>query len=386
MSDVLNEKVALVSLSIATFAGYRRATREQIEELGGSLPASAAVTEGSLKVFPSEGVTDLTTIRRKAFREIGAKSIKAMGSRTVFAVPRTILDNIEGDLGVWEKEFEVAKAALDANYDDLFEDYVKKNLEAEAIIRARMVPRTEAIARCRFGFHLFSINPIVKEGEDAQKGVEGILQGLGRQLFEEVASEMESLLRNKCFAEQKVGQKSLRPINAQLSKMAGFTFLDESVEGAIKFIQDILVSLPKAGYITGQAFIALQRLVNISSDPDELFDAACRVKNGIAACDVIFPPQPVVEVAPAAEAAAIPVVDTEPVAEPAGAPASAVEAEGEGPKPTEAKAPAVAVAPKPRVGVVPLRPPVPPKKPALPMPPRGAGLRNLSGTRPSLLF
>jgi hypothetical protein len=382
MSDVLNEKVALVSLSIATFAGYRRATREQIEELGGSLPASAAVTEGSIKVFPSEGVTDLTTIRRKAFREIGAKSIKAMGSRTVFAVPRTILDDIEGDLGVWEKEFAAAKVDLDANYDALFEDHVKKNPEAEAIIRARMVPRTEAIARCRFGFHLFSINPIVKEGEDAEKGVEGILQGLGRQLFEEVASEMESLLKNKCFAEQKVGQKSLRPISAQLSKMAGFTFLDESVEGAIKFIQDILASLPKAGYITGQAFIALQRLVDMSSDPDELFDAACRVKNGVPACDVIFPPQPVAEVveaAPAAEAVAVPPAEAEPVAAPAPA--------GEAPKTTEAKAPAVPVAPRPRAGVVPLRPPVPPRKPALPMPPRGgAELRKLSGTRPSLLF
>ena len=54
MKDVLTDKLTLISVNIATFSGYRRATRDHIKALGGSLPASAAITEGSIKVFPGE--------------------------------------------------------------------------------------------------------------------------------------------------------------------------------------------------------------------------------------------------------------------------------------------------------------------------------------------
>ena len=64
MQDVLNEKLTLVSINISTFSGYRRATREHIAALGGTLPASEAITEGSIKVFPSEGTKALLTVRR----------------------------------------------------------------------------------------------------------------------------------------------------------------------------------------------------------------------------------------------------------------------------------------------------------------------------------
>lgn len=89
-SSILDEKLALVSVNIGIYAGYRRATRETIKQLGGNLPDCNAVTEGSIKVFPNEALKEFQTVRRALFRKIGAKGVKAMGSGNLLPCPRTL--------------------------------------------------------------------------------------------------------------------------------------------------------------------------------------------------------------------------------------------------------------------------------------------------------
>ena len=313
MQDVLNEKLTLVSINISTFSGYRRATREHIAALGGTLPASAAITEGSIKVFPCDGTKALQTVRRGVFRKLQAKGVKALGSQNVFAVLTDELPEIEKDIIDAQAEYVVERNALEANYDQIFDDHVAANPEAETIIRSLKVDRAAAIAKCRFSSDVFKIAPFLREGQSEEEGVEGIVRGLGRQLYEEIASEMEKLLKCDPFAKnRKVGQKSLRPLKAAIQKMKKLSFLDPSVEGAITLISDILKALPQEGYIQGQSFLALERLVEVMSDTDQLLNAASKVKNGVPACDVLFPPVPVqaVEVAaPVVEEAVQPAVD-----------------------------------------------------------------------------
>lgn len=305
MQDVLNEKVALVSLSISGFTGYRRATREHIASLGGSLPSSAAITEGSIKVFPVEATNGLQTVRRGIFRQLQAKGVRAMGSQNVFAVLTEDLPEIEASIEVAKVNFMRERDELDQLYDQIFEVHCFANSEAEAIIRSLKVDRVTAMSRCRFSSNVFRIAPFVREGQSEEEGVEGLVRGLGRQLYEEVADEMQKLLAKECFAKnQRVGQKSLRPLKAAVEKMQKLAFLDGDVSGAIQLVQETLKVLPQQGYIEGQAFLTLERLVETMSDADTLLNAAAKVKNGLAACDVLFPPAPVVvpeAVQPAAE-------------------------------------------------------------------------------------
>ena len=319
MQDVLNEKLTLVSLNISTFSGYRRATRDHIAALGGTLPASAAVTEGSIKVFPCDGTKALQTVRRGIFRKIQSKGVKALGSQNVFAVLTDDLPEIEKEIAVADNEYATERATLDADYEQIFEAHVKANPEAETIIRSLKVDRATAIAKCRFSSDVFKIAPFLREGQSEEEGVEGIVRGLGRQLYEECAANMSKLLKNDAFAKnQRVGQKSLRPLKAEVQKMKKLSFLDPSVEGAISLINDTLKALPQEGYIDGQHYVALERLVDLLSDTDTLLNAASKVKNGVAPCDVLFPPMPV---------AAINVVEeaVQPAAEPIAAVPSAPE-------------------------------------------------------------
>ncbi len=317
MQDVLNEKLTLISVNIATFSGYRRATRDHIAALGGNLPTSAAITEGSIKVFPCDGTKELQTVRRSVFRKLQAHGVRALGSQNVFAVLTTDLSEIETEIESARKEFEQNRNDLDTNYELIFQAHVAANPEAETIIRSLKVERATALSKCRFSTDVFKIAPFVRPGQSVDDGVEGMVRGLGRQLYTEIASDMLKLLKNDAFEKQRVGQKTLRPIKAAIQKMEKLAFLDDSVNSAVSFVETILATLPIEGYISGQCFATLERLVEVMSDVDDLVNAAGKVRNGIAACDVLFPqvvhaatPAPVV-VAVQEVAIAIPATDAQ---------------------------------------------------------------------------
>lgn len=304
MQDVLNEKLTLVGLSISVFSGYRRATREHIAALGGKLPSCAALTEGSLKVFPSDGTNALATIRRGIFRKLQAKGVRALGSQNVFAVLTADLPEIEAELIQAKTEFDSELTIFGQQYDQVFEDHVAANHQAEAIIRMMKVEAQTAVSKCRFGSSIFKIAPVVREGQTEEEGVESIVQSLGRQLYEELADSMGKLLKNPAFERQKVGQKTLRPIKAELQKLVKLSFLDSSLDGAVKLVSEVLSVLPKDGYIEGDAFALLSTLVETLADADAALTAASRVKNGMDVFVVLCnkaPAAAVVEVTAPAE-------------------------------------------------------------------------------------
>lgn len=308
MSEVLNEKITLVSVNISTFSGYRRATREHIAALGGSLPNSAAITEGSIKVFPAGAgtmgkgktkskqkqtpmpITAMQTIRRSIFRELQVKGVKALGSQNVFAILTDELPEVEKNIADAKAKFAAERSRLDATYEQIFEAHVAANVEAETIIRSLKVDRSWAIGRCCFGSDVFRIAPFVREGQTEADGVEGIVRGLGRQLFEEIAAEMVKVSRSESFDRQKVGQKSLRPIKAAAVKMAKMSFLEPTLASAASLINETLSTLPKQGYILGEGYAKLIKLVDVLSDADDMVNAASKVANGMSVGDVLFPP------------------------------------------------------------------------------------------------
>lgn len=302
-TSVLDEKIALVSISIGMFGGYRRATAGQIEELGGKLPNSNAITEGSIKVFPNDAMKVFQTSRRRLFRDIAAKGVKALGSSNVFAIPKACLAEIEKKIADAANEHAAAKAQLDADYESLFEQHVSKNPEAERIIRGLKVDRVAALARLHFSSSVFSIRPLVREGEDPEAGVAGIVAGLARQLFSEISAEMTDLLDTDSLKRGKAGQKTLRPIKAAVAKMKGLEFIDpRTVGGCVNLINQVLATLPGQGYIedVGQStpFSNLKKLVETLADEESLIDAASRVANGQSASDVLYPKPPAPVIVP----------------------------------------------------------------------------------------
>ena len=298
-ASILDEKLALVTVAISVPGGYRRLTTDQIAALGGSLPDSKVVTEGSLKVFNSDAFAPFLAIRRTLFRLLQKCGIKALGSSKVFAIPRVKLESILTEVAAAEGKFKTETADLDANYESIYEAHIAKNPEAETLIRAKRFARVDVISRLSFSHAVFCIQPVVREGEDADKGVESIVSGLARQLFEEIAGEMATLSESDTFTKNGRGvQRTLRPLRAAVEKLEGLDFLDPlTIAGAVKMFNTVLSGMPVEGYIDGEEFKILRRLVvDITSDPDELVNAASKVANGVEVKEVLFP-TPVVPVA-----------------------------------------------------------------------------------------
>lgn len=326
-SNILDDKLALVSVSIGTFGGYRRATRAMIAELGGSLPDCSAVTEGSIKVFPNKPMKPFGTARRKVFRAIASIGIKALGSRTVFAIPKARLPAVEKLLADAHAQHTADVADLDRQYDVLFDQHVAANPAAATIIQGLKVSRATAIAKMHFTHNVFQISPVAREGQDPHQGVQSLVAGLARQVFEEVADAMQKIAdSDPMIGKIKAGQRTLRPIKAQVTKMQGLSFLDKAIDDAIQFIGEVLATLPTEGWIedtvAAKSFSTLQRLVDLLSDPDDIFDAAGKTANGLAATAILFPPKaiPAPAVPAPVKAAVVACQPAKPVVQPKPAP------------------------------------------------------------------
>jgi len=329
VENALTHKVALISLDIGNFGGYRRATKELIESLGGRLPDSQAVTEGSIKVFPNGPLKPFQTRRRNLFREIGKMGIKAMGSGSVFAIPRTKMAKAEKLIADADAEYKADLVAFEKSFEDDFEAHVKANPEAAAILRSLKISKAYAMLRFRFNHDIFTIAPVLREGEDPEKGVQSIVAGLARQLYVEVAGTMADLLENDSLnGKGRAGQRTLRPIKAQVEKMEGLTFLSDTVDDVIAFIGAVVSTFPKDGWIEdvpgNKAFTRLKRFLEKFSEADGIVDAAGRARRGRTVEEILFPElqkaTPAVAVLTAAPVAVAPVV-VAPVVIPVAAPA-----------------------------------------------------------------
>jgi len=270
---------------ISMFSRFRALKPKDFAALGGKAPTSGAITEGSIEVFPSKPLSKLSSVRNKYFREISQISIRTLGSANVSFVPDFKTDKAEAIIKDCEEEFESLRAALELSYDDLLENHADSYPEAKTTILERAYPKSSAIARC--SFRVKPITIAVAEGD-----VSSMVTGLASQLFEEVAHEIRKILENDIFkAGTRVGQRSLRPIKAQLQKLRDFQFLDPSVAGSVRMIEDIFQTLPTSGYIENigadRPLAALYALLAVMAEAEEFESSAKQVANGVSSTLVL---------------------------------------------------------------------------------------------------
>jgi len=287
--SILDEKLTLVSFKMSQFSGYRRATREFIARMGGKLPACKSITEGSIKIFPADGLRGFNAIRRNLSRYLQSIGVQALGSSTCYAVPASELLRIEAKVSKIEAEFQAQKNLLWTNYEQVFDAHVQsqENPAAAEIIQSLKLRRDDAVSKCNILFNVFRIRAVARKDETEEESVEGITRGLTRRLYEEVALEMAKLSISDSFERLRVGQKTLGVLRAALAKMERLAFLDDSIEHAVKFGKEVLAMMPKSGFIEGQPFEVLSLYVESSADPDKILNAALSFGNGKSALDIL---------------------------------------------------------------------------------------------------
>lgn len=290
MLEYLQSKIVLVSITIKSFSGYKRATAEHIQRMGGHLPASKAITEGSIKIFPEDHLKPLTAVRRTVLRKLQSLGIKALNASNVIAIHADDLPAAEKLINEAKGDFDVALDDFVKNYETNFEAHAKANPEAADIIRSLKKDVTDASASFKFFYQFFTIQPKPTQGESEEDSVEALISQLGGQLYEEIAEGVRKVFTSKAIQLQRVNQRTMNYFHGLASKMEKMQFLDPSLEGAVKLAKDILGSLPSEGIISGNDFLTFFKLAEIMSDAEDFLNAASKVRKGTPPCDVIFPP------------------------------------------------------------------------------------------------
>lgn len=317
--QILDDKVQLYLVDVKVPGNYRRATDAIITELGGKVPNG--VTRGSIPFFPGEKLAPLSSVRRALKRDLKEIGLKGMGTGQIVAFPKDEAAKAEAAISKAETEFAAERSDLESNYDTIFEDFAKLIPSNEAIIRRVARSKAEMLAGCSFSVVPFQIVP--GQRANAQKtGVQTTLEGLARQVFVEISAEFETFAKKDPHLKRRVNQRSLNVLRDCITKMRSWAFLDPVIAPTADFITEALSILPKQGWVEGEDYAALDRLIECASDPDDLLNAGCRKAKGCSAQDLLFPAQsPVAQSALPLSPAVV--EQSAPVTEPAPAPVEA---------------------------------------------------------------
>ena len=276
-SNTTEPGIVLVSVEIGIFGGYKRSAEEDIADAGGIVPDSEVLTKGSKCVFPREKLKGFGTTKKGVNRELWHLGVKALGGGSVLAINEDELPAAEKVLEEGQAEFFDLLAEFWNNYDDWMASYIAANPKEADIIKRSALTREEAVSKFTYRYEMFKPTPVGKNAS-----IESMASKLVQQLYAEVARSAYQVWdvsfnpvvkgNNGQRSRRKVGQKALSPFRSCRDKMMKLAFLNPSINGGVKIIEDVLATMPATGYIE-----------DTPSKPDDanLYALVCLMKDGI---------------------------------------------------------------------------------------------------------
>ena len=277
----LNDKVVLVKPEFHITTGRKKLLVEDLRLADGSeLPPEALVSLGSKKVIDPEEIKQFTKLRDQADAACKKVGVKFLGG---FIVPIDDADQLVSDLESVITDFGHKRMAFLADYEAIVDRWCRENPDWSSLIREAVPAKSVVASRLSADFVIFQVAPV--DGKVPNR-LENKVQGLGGQLFSEIAADARRFVDESIYErqtkEQKaagepkklrtdgVTQKALRPINSMREKMASLAFLDGRIRPVLDLIDQVLVTMPDKGRIQDQHYSSLLQLSLILSDEDKM--------------------------------------------------------------------------------------------------------------------
>lgn len=261
------EKVILVNLDITVWSGRTKIRPQDLVAVEGKLPPSDLASLGHKKTIDPKELSAFGSIRKEMERACLEVGTRFLGG---YAIPEDQFDSLARKLTAAVEKAEGAKQKLLANYDHRIETWIARHHEWANIIRRAVVPSPVVANRIRFDWTAVRVSPATTGDGVTAGSIHAKAEGLGSQLFREVATEASTTYRRSYEGKDKVGQKALRPIKTLRKKMESLRFLDRRIGPICNEVDAVLEGLPKTGFITDSELLALRGLVILLSDEDRM--------------------------------------------------------------------------------------------------------------------
>lgn len=286
MTQAALEKVALVSVDLSTWSGYKRTSEDELERIGVKLPKNSPLTKGGKKIYPTEYLKEFTNIRKEIERTLRKVGVRALGGGNTHAVPESKVDEINEFLEAVKLRTDLAIDDFKQNYDVRVADYLNSIDEPiiKNIISSALIPCSEASKKFGIAWQVFKIIP----AGDPEEGSKSLVSGLTNSLLEEVAERAQVIWEKSFLGKPKVTQKAIHQVKDLRNKMAGLSFLDpDTINAVVKSMDDTFASLPSTGWIQGDDLNILHSVVIRMGQPESLLQHARLVAEGMSTQDAI---------------------------------------------------------------------------------------------------
>ena len=285
------EKLAVVLLDFRQWSGACVLKEEDFRlGVGGTLPPEQVIHDlGSKCICNPDHLKVFSTIKRRAERLLSNHGVPFMGG---MAIPLEKSQEVLSELNVIAGDYNRARDSFIRDYDYQLETWLAQNAEFETQLRQAVLSKAEVERRIYGRFYVFKVAPLASIASDVGSSVEikngstdvsvqTFLQSeesLGDTLLDEIAKEAQALYLRVIAGRQSMMVKNLDHIRKWRERLKGLQFLDNRIGALVDDIDSMLVGMPPAGRLDGEAFYRVSTMVLALSDKRRT-QALCQVLN-----------------------------------------------------------------------------------------------------------
>jgi len=269
--NVIKEHGVLVHVGIHLISGSAKLFEEDLDLPDGfTLPDGKVFSLGRKYFVPPATMKRANNFRTKATALCSSKGTKFSGAY-LWSL-KDAQELVKGLEALKEEFYDFKDNVFVPNYPQWVEDWANQypTIKDRLLDAAASVERIEEFMQ--FEYTLISIG--VPEGELGDAFRSSALS-LSDRLYKEVADDIRSYLVHSVQkkgrnANDGLSQKARSPIMSARGKLESLSFFDPAIMNVVSYIDDVLETLPKAGYMKGDDFNRLMSLLVSLSTKDSI--------------------------------------------------------------------------------------------------------------------
>ena len=249
-TQAILDQMILVVLNITLWQG-RKALQAGDLALNGidvaRLPPGTLATLGSKRIISPDAVKVFMSLKRAAMKLCLQQGVRFGGDG--YAIPRGKVAVLNLELKRLQEQFMETKDEFLMIYVDEVEKWIDANPpEWGPVIRSAVDSPRHIRKVLKFNWSAFDVSVPT---DIAVNGLESEVDSLYGQLCHEIQVVARQTFENSMVGKLEITHRTLRPIKAIRSKLAGMLFLDPAIAETIQVIDDTLDKLPENGVIKG---------------------------------------------------------------------------------------------------------------------------------------
>lgn len=287
IKDAQTNGMVCITLDIHLWSGRKRLRKDALISKNpglADLPPESLATMGSIKIADPDDLAPFQKYKREAEKLLRTNGLPLLGT---IGIPESKLEKVYKGLKEIQLRFVQKADDLRRDFDVRIDEWRAKPENAGWTHLINDIPTPEYVAgRLSFGFHLCRVRSPSDANQAINQEFDNQMTGLRKELFDEAASEANTLLTKYLMGRdengvvrkrEKITQKTIGPLYRIAEKFKSFGFLDPSAEPIAEMVNHVLSLVPKDGPIEGVNLLHIWTLAEVLSDPKKATDAAAMV-------------------------------------------------------------------------------------------------------------